>query len=181
MRMKMGKGKNMLQKHSAKASVLASMVVAAGAYVAVVVDALTVDYANIDGGDLKPKLTWEGTTAVDIERAESDQGPWTKMDTASAGTTTWTDNSTVVSKTYWYRLNDNGDTSAAQKFVAVRKLSASEGTVITQCLTYYGDGTRTAESVFDGRIDNAENYFCDGATSTTGTSTPKVGDRKSVV
>ncbi len=165
----------MLQKHNAKASVLASMIVAAGAYVAGAVDALTVDYANIDGGDLRPKLTWKGATAVNIERAEGSQESWTVVTSAEAGTTTWTDTSTVVSKTYWYRLNDGSSTSDPQKFIAVRKLSASEGTVITQCLTYYGDGTRTAESVFDGRIDNAENYFCDGETSTTGTSTPKVG------
>ena len=137
----------MLQKHNAKASVMASMIVAAGAYVAGAVDALTVDYANIDGGDLKPKLTWEGTTAVDIERAESDQGPWTKLDTASAGTTTWTDTSTVVSKTYWYRLNDGSSTSDPQKFIAVRKLN-------TDGYAKFTDGnTGTEASAFDGSVD----------------------------
>jgi hypothetical protein len=169
----MGKGKIMLQKHNAKASVLASMIVAAGTYVAGAVDALTVDYANIDGGDLKPKLTWAGTTAVDIERAEGSQDSWTKMDTVSAGTTTWTDSSTVVSKTYWYRLNDNGDTSAAQKFIAVRKLNTSSATVV-----YEGDFTsenwcKSPALAFDGKYgtgDDGKDSYPDSTTSY-----PKVG------
>lgn len=163
----------MLQKHNAKASVLASMIVAAGAYVAGAVDALTVGYANIDDGDLKPKLTWAGTTAVNIERAESDQGPWTKLDTASVGTTTWTDTSTVVSKTYWYRLNDGSSTSAAQKFIAVRKLNTSSATVV-----YEGDFTsegwcKSPAYAFDGKYGTGAEGKDSYPDSTT--TNPKVG------
>ncbi|MBO7687098.1 MAG: hypothetical protein J6V72_11975, partial [Kiritimatiellae bacterium] len=153
-----------------KATTLAAAAIASAT--AFAAPALTVGYSDIDSGDLSAKLTWEGSGQVTVQRAESASGPWSDKGTASSGS--WIDSSTVVSKTYWYRLNDGSSTSDAVKFAAVRKLPASEGTVVSQCTAYWAD-TRTAESVFDGRIDNFETGFCDAKSTTTETPTPKVG------
>ena len=150
---------------AAAAALLAGVVLAA-------VPELSVDYADIDNGDLSAKLTWGGSAAVTVERALSENGPWQTMVESSTGT--WTDPATTISLTYWYRLNDGTETGTAKKFVAVRKLPASAWQVVTQCTSYYGD-TRTAAAVFDGMIDNYEKYFCDGNETTTGTKKPKVG------
>ena len=153
-----------------KATTLAAAAIASAT--AFAAPALTVGYSDIDSGDLSAKLTWEGSGQVTVQRAESASGPWSDKGTASSGS--WTDSSAVVSKTYWYRLNDGSSTSDAVKFAAMRKLPASEGTVVSQCTAYWAD-TRTAESVFDGRIDNFETGFCDAKSTTTKTTTPKVG------
>ncbi len=153
-----------------KATTLAAAAIASAT--AFAAPTLTVGYSDIDSGDLSAKLTWEGSGQVTVQRAESASGPWSDKGTASSGS--WTDSSTVVSKTYWYRLNDGSSTSDAVKFAAVRKLPASEGTVVSQCTAYWAD-TRTAESVFDGRIDNFETAFCDAKSTTTETGKPKVG------
>jgi hypothetical protein len=111
---------------------------------------LTVGYSDIDSGDLSAKLTWEGSGQVTVQRAESSDGPWSDKGTSSIGT--WTDSSTVVSKTYWYRLNDGSSTSDAVKFAAVRKLDLASASIV-----YEGDFTsqgwcKPPERAFDGSI-----------------------------
>ncbi len=131
-----------------KATTLAATAIASAA--AFAVPALTVGYSDIDSGDLSAKLTWEGSGQVTVQRAESSDGPWSDKGTSSTGT--WTDSSTVVSKTYWYRLNDGSSTSDAVKFAAVRKLDLASASIV-----YEGDFTsqgwcKPPERAFDGSI-----------------------------
>ncbi len=109
------------------------------------VSELSIDYADIDNGDLSAKLTWDGSTVVTVERALSENGPWQTMAESSTGT--WTDPATTISLTYWYRLNDGTETGTAQKFVAVRRLS-------TDGYAKFCDGVSAEEAAraFDGNI-----------------------------
>ena len=112
---------------------------------------LSIDYADIDNGDLSAKLTWDGSAAVTVERALSENGPWQTMAESSTGT--WTDPATTVSLTYWYRLNDGTETGTAKKFVAVRKMDISSASIV-----YEGDFTsqgwcKPAAYAFDGSTE----------------------------
>lgn len=131
-----------------KTITLAATAIASAA--AFAVPALTVGYSDIDSGDLSAKLTWEGSGQVTVQRAESADGPWSDKGTSSTGS--WTDSSTVVSKTYWYRLNDGSSTSDVVKFAAVRKLDLASASIV-----YEGDFTsqgwcKPPERAFDGSI-----------------------------
>ena len=125
------------------------MIAAAAALLAGVATAavpeLSVDYADIDNGDLSAKLTWDGSAAVTVERALSENGPWQTMVESSTGT--WTDPATTVSLTYWYHLKDGAEVGTAVKFVSVRRLN-------TDGYAKFCDGVSAEEAAkaFDGDI-----------------------------
>lgn len=149
---------------AAAAALLAGVAMAA-------VPELSVDYADIDNGDLSAKLTWDGSAAVTVERALSENGPWQTMVESSTGT--WTDPATTVSLTYWYRLNDGTETGTAKKFVAVRKILPSEGTLVNQGSAYNGSswGGGLPSNAFDGNAYYDNQKFVD----IDNYSKPKVG------
>ncbi len=66
---------------------------------------VTLSSANVSGASIVLSYSSTGTpTSISIERALSDQGPWTQLTSQAGSSTSYTDSAAQIGSTYYYRI-----------------------------------------------------------------------------
>jgi uncharacterized repeat protein (TIGR02543 family) len=124
-------------------------------------------------GDNLVVLTWTGTqeaTSYKVLRAESEEGPYTMLtDSITSTTTTYTDNSAVKGKEYWYRVCSMYNTSQISGWVNGPILESDVRSVQVNTardyyyVKYYGNGNTSGSVPASGKytLEDLNDDFAD--------------------